>query len=35
MDGTPLTLESTPDKPGEYTIQCELGMLRTNHKFWR
>ena len=26
--GEPVTLEFTPDKPGEYGFQCQMGMLR-------
>lgn len=27
-EGEPVTLELTPDKPGEYGFQCQMGMLR-------
>jgi plastocyanin domain-containing protein len=27
-EGEPVTLEFTPDKPGEYGFQCKMGMLR-------
>jgi len=27
-EGQPVTLEFTPDKPGEYGFQCKMGMLR-------
>lgn len=27
-EGKPVTLEFTPDKPGEYGFQCQMGMLR-------
>jgi plastocyanin domain-containing protein len=27
-EGEPVTLEFTPDKPGEYGFQCQMGMLR-------
>lgn len=27
-EGQPVTLEFTPDKPGEYGFQCQMGMLR-------
>jgi plastocyanin domain-containing protein len=26
--GEPVTLEFTPDQPGEYSFQCQMGMLR-------
>lgn len=26
--GEPTTIEFTPDKPGEYGFQCQMGMLR-------
>jgi len=27
-EGEPTTIEFTPDKPGEYGFQCQMGMLR-------
>ena len=27
-EGQPVTLEFTPEKPGEYGFQCKMGMLR-------
>ncbi len=27
-EGQEVTLEFTPDKPGEYSFQCQMGMLR-------
>lgn len=27
-EGKPTTIEFTPDKPGEYGFQCQMGMLR-------
>lgn len=27
-EGEPMTIEFTPDKPGEYGFQCQMGMLR-------
>jgi plastocyanin domain-containing protein len=27
-EGEPVTLEFTPEKPGEYGFQCKMGMLR-------
>lgn len=27
-EGEPTTIEITPDKPGEYGFQCQMGMLR-------
>ncbi len=27
-EGQPVTLELTPEKPGEYGFQCKMGMLR-------
>ncbi len=27
-EGQEVTLEFTPDKPGEYGFQCQMGMLR-------
>ncbi len=27
-EGKPVTLEFTPDQPGEYGFQCQMGMLR-------
>jgi plastocyanin domain-containing protein len=27
-EGKPVTLEFTPEKPGEYGFQCRMGMLR-------
>lgn len=27
-EGQDVTLETTPDKPGEYGFQCQMGMLR-------
>ena len=27
-EGQPVTLEFTPEKPGEYGFQCQMGMLR-------
>jgi plastocyanin domain-containing protein len=26
--GEPTTIEFTPDKPGEFGFQCQMGMLR-------
>lgn len=28
LEGERVTLEFTPDKPGEYGFQCQMGMLR-------